>query len=56
MERGLITQALHAICLQEGKDVKDVQQYLLMKYRIEVEELVLKKRLEKLMNEGKAVA
>lgn len=56
MERDLITQVLHSICLQEGKDIKDVHQYLLMKYRIEVEELVLKKRLQKLMNEEKAVA
>ncbi|MBN7814875.1 hypothetical protein [Algoriphagus pacificus] len=56
MERGLINQAIQKICVQEGKEISEAHQYLLMKYRIEVDLLVLKKRYEKMLNEEKAVA
>ncbi|WP_153231763.1 hypothetical protein [Algoriphagus machipongonensis] len=56
MERDLITQALQKICVQENKHLREVQQYLIMKYRIDADQPVLKRRLEKLLSEEKAVA
>ena len=56
MDKDLITDALQTIHLQHGKDLKEVAQYLTMKYRIEVELLVLQNRLKKLLQEEKAVA
>jgi predicted transcriptional regulator len=56
MERDLIFLALQEIIFRDGKDLKEVQQYLRMKYRMEVDELVLKRRLEKLIKTEKAVA
>lgn len=56
MERDLITLALQNLCIQLGKDPKEVHQYLLMKYRMDVDLLVLQKRLEKILSEEKAVA
>jgi len=56
MNRDLILTALQEIVLQDGKDLKEVQQYLRMRYRIEADELVLKRRLEKILQTEKAVA
>ncbi|TDQ14617.1 hypothetical protein DFQ04_3205 [Algoriphagus boseongensis] len=56
MEKDLITQALQEVVLKGGKGLPEVQQYLLMRYRIQTENLVLSKRLEKMLNEEKAVA
>ncbi|PZX59606.1 hypothetical protein LV84_00814 [Algoriphagus ratkowskyi] len=56
MEKDLITQALQTIHLQNGKDLKEVSQYLNMKYRIDTDILLLEDRLKKLIQEEKAVA
>ncbi|MEB2774949.1 hypothetical protein SYJ56_06505 [Algoriphagus sp. D3-2-R+10] len=56
MEKDLITQALQMIHLRNGKDLKEVSQYLNMKYRVDVDPLVLQSRLKKLILEEKAVA
>lgn len=56
MNRDLILTALQEIVFRDGKDLKEVQQYLRMKYRIEADELVLKRRLEKILQTEKAVA
>lgn len=56
MNRDLITIALTEIVLRDGKDLKEVQQYLRMRYRLEADELVLKRRLEKMLQTEKAVA
>lgn len=56
MEKDLITQAIQTIYLQNGKDLKEVSQYLNLKYRIDAEPLVLQKRLQKMLQEEKAVA
>lgn len=56
MNRDLITTALQEIVLRDGKDLKEAQQYLRMRFRIDAEQVVLKKRLEKLLQEEKAVA
>jgi len=56
MEKDLINQSLYTICLQNGKSLEDAIQYLKMKYRMDVESLVLEKRLIKILNDEKAVA
>ncbi len=56
MESGLINKALKEFALREGKDLKEIQQYLLMKYRIEVDTFVLEKRLKKMQLDQKRVA
>ncbi|WP_297336188.1 hypothetical protein [Algoriphagus sp.] len=56
MEKGLINRALERLNVSEFKDLAEVKQYLIMKYRIDVEDAVLKKRLEKILHEEKAVA
>ncbi len=56
MENDLINLALQDIYIRDNKELQDVHQYLLMKYRMEVDLLVLQKRLEKILNEEKAVA
>lgn len=56
MEKDLITQAVQTIHLQNGKDLKEVIQYLNMKYRIDIDALVLQSRLKKMILEEKAVA
>ncbi|SEF70945.1 hypothetical protein [Algoriphagus boritolerans] len=56
MNRDLITLALQEFVLRDGKELNEVQQYLRMKYRIEADQLVLKRRLEKLLQTEKAVA
>lgn len=56
MDRDLISLALQELALKEGTGLKDVQQYLRMKYRLEAEERVLQRRLAKLLQTEKAVA
>ncbi|MBN7813560.1 hypothetical protein J0A68_21575 [Algoriphagus sp. H41] len=56
MEPDLISAALRELVLRDGKSLKEVQQYLRMKYRLEADELVLKRRLEKMLQAEKAVA
>jgi hypothetical protein len=56
MEQGLINKELKRFCMEGGTDLGKVQQYLLLKYNIEVERSVLEKRLEKLSPPQKAVA
>ncbi|WP_157359856.1 hypothetical protein [Algoriphagus mannitolivorans] len=56
MERDLITLALQEIALKNGKDLNEVQQYLMMRYRIKVDPIALSKRLKKILEEEKAVA
>ncbi|MDI1324502.1 MAG: hypothetical protein PSV36_17280 [Algoriphagus sp.] len=56
MEEGLINRALKHLVFEKGKDLKEVQQYLLMKFNIEVDNQVLQKRMEKMSNQEKAVA
>ncbi|WP_186300121.1 hypothetical protein [Algoriphagus algorifonticola] len=56
METGIINQAIQKLCIAEGKEVNEVIQYLKLKYRIDIDPLVLQKRIDKLMNKGKAVA
>jgi hypothetical protein len=56
MEEGLINRALRRFVIEKGTDLREVQDYLLLKHKIEVELDVLRKRLEKLSNSEKAVA
>ena len=56
MNRDLISIALQDFIIRDGKDLTEVQQYLRMKYRLDADHLVLKKRLEKLLQTEKAVA
>ncbi|WP_157963247.1 hypothetical protein [Algoriphagus litoralis] len=56
MNRDLITLALQEFVLKEGKELNEVQQYLRMKHRLDVDQLVLKRRLEKILQTEKAVA
>ncbi len=56
MDRDLISKALQEIVLRDGKDLEKAKQYLRMKYRLEADDLVLKRRLEKILQTEKAVA
>lgn len=56
MDRDIILRALQEMTLRDGKSLKEVQQYLRMRYRLEVDDLVLKRRLEKTHQSEKAVA
>lgn len=56
MEEGLINRALKRLVIEEGNDLREVQQYLLMKFRIDVDQRVLQKRLDKMSIQEKAVA
>lgn len=56
MSRDLITLALQESILRDGKSLAEVQQYLRMKYRIEADQIVLERRLKKLLQTEKAVA
>ena len=56
MNRDLITLALQEFILKEGKELQEVQQYLRMKYRLDADQMVLKRRLEKILQTQKAVA
>ena len=55
-EEGLINRALKRFVIEEGNHLREVQQYLLMKFKIDVEQSVLQKRLDKMSIQGKAVA
>ncbi len=48
--------ALQELVMKEGKNLGEVKHYLRMKFRMEVDELVLAKRLKKLQQVEKAVA
>jgi len=56
MEKDLINSSLHALCIQNAKSITEAAQYLKMKYRLDIEEIVLKKRLNNIISEEKAVA
>jgi len=56
MENDLITLALQDICIRDSKELQEVHQYLLMKYRMEVDLVILQRRYEKLLSQEKAVA
>lgn len=56
MLEGIITRALRKLVVEDGSDFQEVQQHLLFKYRIEVDQEVLQKRLKKFSNSGEAVA
>lgn len=56
MNRDLITLALQEFVLRDGKELNEVQQYLRMKYRLDADQLVLKRRLETMLQTEKAVA
>ncbi|WP_157366906.1 Clr5 domain-containing protein [Algoriphagus vanfongensis] len=56
MEPGIINQAIKKFCLSQGKDLKEVIQYLKLKYQIDADESVLRRRLEKIVDNEKAVA
>ncbi len=56
MEEGLINRALKRLVIEEGNHLREVQQYLLMKFKIEVDQSVLQKRLDKMSIQEKAVA
>jgi hypothetical protein len=56
MLEGIINRALRKLAIENGADLKEVQQYLLLKHKIDVDQEVLRKRLDKNSNSGKAVA
>lgn len=56
MEKDLINSSLHSLCIENDKSITEVAQYLKMKYRLDIEEAVLMKRLDTIMQEEKAVA
>lgn len=56
MLEGIINRALRKLVIENGADLKEVQQYLLLKHKIDVEQEVLRKRLDKISSSGKAVA
>lgn len=56
MEEGLINRALKRLVIEERLHLRDVQQYLLMKFKIDVEQSVLQKRLDNMSIQEKAVA
>jgi hypothetical protein len=56
MQIDVITAALQEVLIKEGKEMEDVKHYLRMRYRLEVDNLVLSKRLEKIKQSEKAVA
>lgn len=56
MEKDLINSSLHSLCIGKGKSIAEVAQYLKMKYRIDLEDALLIKRLNTILEEEKAVA
>lgn len=56
MHQDLITQALKEIHLIQEKSLREVQDYLSLKYKIDLDHNVLTLRLKKLIQEDKAVA
>lgn len=56
MEKDVITVALQELVTKEGKSLSDVKHYLRLKFRMEVDEMVLSSRLKKIQQTEKAVA
>lgn len=56
MGDGLINKALKRFVIEGGTDLLEVQRYLLMKFKIDVDQSVLQKRLDKMSPSQKAVA
>ncbi|MHA7129720.1 hypothetical protein [Algoriphagus namhaensis] len=56
MANDLITQTLKDLYLRQQKSLNDIRNYFSMKYRIDLDEKVLKIRLKKLLGEEQAVA
>lgn len=56
MEKDVITVALQELVMKEGKSLSEVKNYLRLKFRMEVDELVLSSRLKKIHQAEKAVA
>jgi hypothetical protein len=56
MEKDLINSSLHSLCILNAKSITEVAQYLKMKYRLDIDETVLNKRLNNILYEEKAVA
>jgi hypothetical protein len=56
MEPGIINKALKQLCVVESKPISEVVQYLKLRYQIDADEMILKKRLEKILNNEQAVA
>jgi hypothetical protein len=46
MEEGLINRALRRFVIEKGTDLREVQDYLLLKHKLEVELDLLRKCLE----------
>jgi hypothetical protein len=56
MEKDIITVALLDLVTKEGKSIKEVRDYLRMKFRMDVDDLALSRRLKKIQQAEKAVA
>lgn len=56
MDQDLITQALKELYLIQEKTLLEVQNYLSLKYKIDLDQKVLTLRLQKILQEDKAVA
>lgn len=56
MEKDLINTSLYSLCIQNAKSILEAANYLQMKYRLDVDLIVLQKRLDKIVSEEKAVA
>jgi hypothetical protein len=56
VEKDLINSSLHSLCILNAKSITEVAQYLKMKYRLDIDETVLNKRLNNILYEEKAVA
>lgn len=56
MEKDLINSALHSLCIRNSKSISEASQYLKMKFRLEIDEKILRKRLNSMMQQEKAVA
>ena len=52
MEPGIINKALKQLCIVESKPISEVVQYLKLRYQIDADEMILKKRLEKNSQSG----
>lgn len=56
MLEGIINRALRKLAVENGADLREVRQYLLLKFKIDVEVEVLQKRVQKFTNSKKAFA
>jgi len=48
MKHDIITQTLKTYFIEKGKNLKVIQRYLSLKYRVTIEENLLRKRAEQL--------